>query len=70
MLKMKMIKLPTLWKIIIMCYKGKTYIFAVNGQTGKSTGELPVNKSKLAIVTGVMSGILAGLLLLGGRFLW
>ena len=56
--------------ILTYLYKGKTYIFAVNGQTGKSTGELPVNKSKLAIVTGVMSGILAGLLLLGGRFLW
>ena len=56
--------------ILTYLYKGKTYVFAVNGQTGKSSGELPLNKSKLALVSGLISGILAALLLLGGRFIW
>ncbi|MGP1576841.1 MAG: hypothetical protein ACTTH7_05040 [Treponema sp.] len=56
--------------ILTYLYNGKTYVFAVNGQTGKSSGELPVNKSKLALVSGIMSGLLATLLLLGGRFIW
>ncbi|AIN94102.1 hypothetical protein H0R90_08330 [Treponema putidum] len=56
--------------ILTYLYKGKTYVFAVNGETGKATGELPVNKSKLALVSGIISGILAALLLLGGRFIW
>ncbi|UTC77278.1 hypothetical protein E4O04_04355 [Treponema sp. OMZ 799] len=56
--------------ILTYLYRGKTYVFAVNGQTGKSSGELPLNKSKLALVSGLISGILAALLLLGGRFIW
>ena len=56
--------------ILTYLYKGKTYVFAVNDQTGKATGELPVNKSKLALVSGIISGVLAALLLLGGRFIW
>jgi hypothetical protein len=27
-------------------WQGKRYMFAVNGQTGKTVGDLPVNKSK------------------------
>lgn len=64
----KYVLLPS-W-VLTYLYKGKTYVFAVNGQTGKSTGELPVNKSKLAIVSSIMSGVLVALLVLGGRFLW
>jgi len=56
--------------ILTYLYKGKTYVFAVNGQTGKSSGELPVNKSKLAAVSAVLSAIVALLLFLGGRFIW
>jgi len=56
--------------VLTYLYKGKTYVFALNGQTGKATGELPVNKFKLGIVSAIMSGVVAALLLLGGRFIW
>ena len=56
--------------VLTYLYKGKTYVFAVNGQTGKATGELPVNKFKLGVVSAIMSGVVAALLLLGGRFIW
>lgn len=51
-------------------YEGKTYVFAVNGQTGKSFGELPLNNKK---VFGVAAGIFAFTsiaLLLGGMLIW
>lgn len=51
-------------------YEGKTYVFAVNGQTGKSFGELPINNRKLL---GVTAGIFATMsigLLLGGMLIW
>ena len=48
-------------------YKDKTYIFAMNGQTGKMTGTLPVDKGKMwAWFAGITAGVsaLAGLVLL------
>ncbi|MGP1439186.1 MAG: hypothetical protein ACTTJ3_00405 [Treponema sp.] len=56
--------------VLTYLYKGKTYVFAVNGQTGKSSGELPLNKGKLAIVSSLMSVVTFVILLLGGRFIW
>lgn len=38
-------------------YKGEKYTFAMNGQTGKFVGNLPLDKGKLA---GVCSGVAAG----------
>lgn len=60
--------LPT-W-ILTYKYNGKTYVFAVNGQTGKSFGELPFCKSK-----GIKSSLILGAgvfaaLILGGAFIW
>ncbi|MBQ4207541.1 MAG: hypothetical protein II621_04480 [Clostridia bacterium] len=49
-------------------YHGKTYTFAMNGQTGRFIGNLPISKSKLAgLFVGVAAGVsavtfLAGLL--------
>lgn len=60
--------LPT-W-ILTYLYKGKTYVYAVNGQTGKSFGELPLNKRKLF---NVSLGIFAATfitLLIGGIIIW
>jgi len=60
--------LPT-W-ILTYLYNGKTYVFAVNGQTGKACGELPFNKTKAALFSvglGVLTSVLA---LLGGFFIW
>ena len=56
--------------ILTYQYEGKTYVFAVNGQTGKSFGELPINNKK---VFGVAAGIFALtsiVLVLGGMFIW
>lgn len=56
--------------ILTYQYDGKTYVFAVNGQTGKSFGELPINNKKLF---GVAAGIFAFTsiaLVLGGMLIW
>ena len=46
-------------------YKDKLYYFAMNGQTGKFGGLLPINKLKLALVSfGVPALIAAGLFIL------
>lgn len=42
--------------ILNTVYKGKTYTFAMNGQTGKFVGNLPMDKQKAAgIAVGVMA---------------
>lgn len=49
--------------------RGKIYYFALNGQTGKVWGELPVDNKKLAVLfLGVVLPLLI-LLLTGGYFL-
>lgn len=41
-------------------YKDQTYIFAMNGQTGRMTGTLPVDKGKMwAWFAGISSGVAA-----------
>lgn len=55
--------------VVTYKYKDKIYPFAINGQTGKTYGELPVSKGKLALFfAGVAAAILA-LLCLGGLIL-
>jgi DNA-directed RNA polymerase subunit RPC12/RpoP len=39
-------------------YKGEKFVFAMNGQTGRLVGDLPVSKAKLA---GLAGGLVAGL---------
>ncbi|ABW17897.1 zinc ribbon domain-containing protein [Alkaliphilus oremlandii] len=56
--------------ILTYRYRGKTYVYAVNGQTGKSFGELPLSRSRVLTTFGVISGITSIALLLGGRFIW
>ena len=48
-------------------FAGKNYTFAVNGQTGKVSGELPIDKKKLGLIFG---GITAGIALLGQIFVF
>lgn len=50
-------------------YKGKTYVFAMNGQTGKIAGSLPISKARVAAWFGAISGSLFAILLLGGLLL-
>lgn len=40
---------------------GKRYVFAVNGQTGKTVGDLPVNKAKVAATFAAIAGFLIAL---------
>lgn len=56
--------------ILTYQYRGKTYYFAMNGQTGKINGELPVSKGRLGAMFGIVAGVLSILLMLGGYFLW
>lgn len=60
--------LPT-W-MLTYDYNGKKYIYAMNGQTGNTFGELPLDKSLIrrdATITAVIVLVLA---LLGGYFIW
>jgi len=51
-------------------YRGKNYVFALNGYTGKMFGTLPISRPKLAITFGsIAAGIAAILSVLGGLFL-
>lgn len=50
-------------------YNGKKYLYAMNGQTGKNFGELPISKAKLAIFGVVMFIVLLLLGMLGGYLL-
>ena len=50
-------------------YNGQKYLYAMNGQTGKNFGELPIDKKKLAAFgIGMFIGLLL-ICLLGGYFL-
>lgn len=60
--------LPT-W-LLTYIYKGKTYIYAVNGQTGKSFGELPFNKRKAFNVAMIIFTFTFIFLLIGGMLIW
>ena len=64
------------WKYAMMpvwlmnfTYENKTYMYAMNGQTGKNYGELPCDKGKLAIFGIILFLILTAIGLLGGYFL-
>ena len=48
-------------------YQDKTYTFAMNGQTGKLVGSLPVDKKKY---WGYMAGIAAGLFAISQLFVF
>lgn len=56
--------------ILTYSYNGKTYVYAVNGQTGKSFGELPLSGKKLSTACGIIFGVTSATLLLGGTFIW
>ena len=56
--------------ILTYVYSGKTYIYAVNGQTGKSYGELPVDKKKLGRTSGIIAAAMFALAIIGGLLIW
>ena len=50
-------------------YKDTVYYFAMNGQSGKTCGKLPVDKLKLSLVAGLISAAVFAVSMLGGYFL-
>lgn len=56
--------------ILTYIYNGKTYIFAVNGQNGRSYGELPLSKKRLTAAFGAIFVATFIILLTGGMFIW
>lgn len=61
--------LPT-WILTYRVENKKPYYFLMNGQTGAVCGRLPINHLKLLLFSAISGGIVAGLLSLGGAFLW
>lgn len=55
--------------IVTYKYKGRIYPFAINGQTGKTYGELPTSKGKLAILFAAVTAAVFVLAVLGGMLL-
>lgn len=50
-------------------YKGKTYLLAMNGQTGKMVGNLPMSQGQMAKWFGICAGAAFVLAMIGGLFL-
>lgn len=50
-------------------YKNKTYTFALNGQTGKSVGNLPWSRKRAAVWLGSVAAAVTVLLYIGGLFI-
>ena len=50
-------------------YRGKTYFLAMNGQTGKSAGKLPICAARAAIIFGIVAAAVTITTLVGGMFL-
>lgn len=51
-------------------FKGNTYIFAMNGQTGKIAGKLPISKGRASAWFGAVSAASFAALMIGGQFIW
>ena len=63
----------TLLPAWIMTYRtlsGKVYYFAMNGETGKVCGRLPVSWGKLLGAASLIFAGVCGVICLGGYFLW
>lgn len=57
------------WTITYRGRNGKIYYYSMNGQNGRVCGELPVDRKKLALVSGI-AGLLTFILgLIGGFFI-
>jgi hypothetical protein len=50
-------------------YKGEDYYFAMNGETGKIAGRVPVSPRKLSLLFAGLTAGIAGILMLMGWLL-
>lgn len=51
-------------------WNGKNYLYAMNGQTGKFVGELPVSKKRVWAATGLLTALLTALFYFTGIARW
>ena len=51
------------WLLTYKALDGKKFYFAMNGQTGEIHGKLPVSYGKLAGVSGILGGVVFGVIL-------
>ena len=51
-------------------YNGQKYTFAMNGQTGKFVGDLPLDKGAYAKWWGIIGGITAAAVFAASYLLW
>ncbi|MBS6196183.1 MAG: TFIIB-type zinc ribbon-containing protein [Clostridiales bacterium] len=58
--------LVPVWVLTYRGRNGKMYYYAINGQTGKVCGELPVDYSKVGVVSAIISAAVFALGLVGG----
>ena len=49
-------------------YQGQDYLFAVNGQTGKAVGNVPISKARAALFCGPLFGILFVIFMVASTF--
>lgn len=66
--RMSYVLMPT-W-VLTYQYLDKNYVYMLNGVTGKAYGELPIDKVKLGITSGLIFGVITGLMILGGLLIW
>lgn len=56
--------------ILTYNFNNKTYVFAVNGQSGKSFGELPIDNKKVLMSSLMILLVVMVLMLIGGMWIW
>ncbi len=56
--------------ILTYDYLGEKYVYAINGQTGKAYGKLPISNKLIVRDSIIVAIIFFVLFLLGGRFIW
>lgn len=57
------------WTLTYKAKNGKIYYYSMNGQTGKVSGELPIDYARVTIVSAVCAAAALALALIGGFFL-
>ena len=55
--------------LLTTSYKGKTYLLAMNGQTGKMVGNLPMSGGQMAKWFGICAGAAFAICMIGGLLL-
>ncbi len=54
------------WTLTYRGKNGKLYYYSLNGQTGKTYGELPIDYGRVAILGGIVAIIVLAIFLIGG----